>query len=161
MSESPRDARRDWLARVLGVELGTADHADDFPPLWTAAMSAWRTGIEQVDGGIAALGKRLGASEDARLRQIAEIGLNAITGNHKVRTMAALMDVSAAAAGKRAAAAAKAETQVTDFMIHLSRDPRVAACDENPFGVPVGVRETLVPLLQRLEGLLARAAAAS
>lgn len=69
------------------------------------------------------------------------------------------MEVSGANAETRPTLAAKAEPQVTDFMLHLSRDPRVAACDTNPFGVQVAVRETLVPLLERLESLLVDAAA--
>jgi hypothetical protein len=131
----------------------------DFPKRWEAAMAAWRSGIEQVDAEIEALGKHLTASDDRRLRSISETGLNAITGDHKVRAMAALMEVSGASTATRPKLATNAEAQVMDFMLHLSRDPRVAACDDNPFGVKVAVRETLVPLLERLESLLAGATA--
>jgi hypothetical protein len=142
-----------------GVQTAAVDPEGDFMRRWAAAMQAWRSGLELVDEQIEALGKHLKASDDTRLRNISQTGLNAITGNHKVRVMAALQDVSHADPATLPRLAAKAAQQVLDFQDHLSRDSRVAACDSNPFGVTVAVRQTLVPLLGRLEGLLSSAAA--
>lgn len=101
MSGTPAQSQQDWVQRVLGVATSSApsgaptgsaqigDNAGvitdgaDFPKRWEAAMAAWRSGIEQVDAQIEALGKHLTASDDQRLRAISETGLNAITGNHK------------------------------------------------------------------------------
>ena len=165
-------AKREWIERVLGVPLGAtadgthagggpgADEAEDadFATRWKAAMAAWQSGIETVDGQIEQLGRHLGGSDDERLRGIADKGLNAITGNHKVKVMAALLGVTQASPTDLPARAAKAEGLVLEFQDHLLRDARVAACDSNPFGINVAVCATLVPLLGRLETLLASVA---
>jgi len=174
MSAGQEQARSQWVGRVLGfrrqpgaptpdgADAGGAEAGDDadFDTRWAAASAAWQAGVESVDKQIESLGKHLTASDDERLRDISETGLNAITGNHKVRFMAAIRDVSTANPEARAKAAAKAEQQLIEFLDHLTRDPRVEACDSNPFGVTVAVRDTLIPLLDRLDGLLGTAVAA-
>jgi len=63
-----------------------------------------------------------------------------------VRFMAALME---AEGGSPKARATLAEI-IPGFRQHLDSDERVEACDENPFGVAMSVRATLIPALDRL-----------
>jgi hypothetical protein len=99
-----------------------------------------------VDGQIAALQKALLASDDEELQEIGQYGVNGITGNFKVKLMAALMGVEAG----RDADRAKLAALVPQFRAHLDSSERIAACDDNPFGVTVSIRATLGPALDRL-----------
>jgi hypothetical protein len=150
-----------WIERVLGCqptpsESDAAGQApkDAFTARWASAYADWQSAMETVDGQIAALQSALRNDDNPQLHKIAETGLNAVTGNHKVPLMAALMDVDRAAAPARAAACAKAQQLALDFGLHISTDPRIAACDKNPFAVPVSVGATLGPALARLDTAL-------
>jgi len=129
-----------WVVRVLGVAL--AEGGVDLKQ----AAEAWRAASEAVDGQIAALQAALRQDGDEDLAEIAEFGLNAITGGYKVRFMAALME---AEGGSPKARATLAEI-IPGFRQHLDSDERVEACDENPFGVAMSVRATLIRALDRL-----------
>ena len=81
-----------------------------------------------------------------KLGPIADFGLNAVTGGFKVPLMAAL------AGAERGAAAdiAKLAELIPRFRAHLESDERVEVCDDNPFGVAMSIRATLVPALDKL-----------
>jgi hypothetical protein len=148
-------AQRAWVRRVLGVELpvpGAQGGGADIG----AARAAWTQAMEQVDAQIAALQAALRKSDDPVLRDIAEFGLNGVTGHHKVRVMAALHELGSGP--PTASAAAKALGVIEPFRTHLETDDRVAACDENPFGAAVSIRATLVPPLAMLQRALREAA---
>jgi hypothetical protein len=133
----------------------TARQADNFPARWAAAKESWQMAIETVDAQLGKLQAALKQSGDAELREIAEFGLNGVTGNHKVRLMAAIMDMDNAKAGDRAAFAKRMQQLISDFQGHLAADERVTACDENPFDVPVTVRATVGKGLSGLADALA------
>lgn len=140
-----------WVERVLGYTFagpgaGTASGS------FTDAAAAWRAAMESVDGQIAQLQAALRQTDDGDLHEIAEYGLNAVTGGHKAKLTAALMGAERGAAGDRAKLAAL----IPPFCAHLESDERVEAVDENPFGVAMSVRATLLPALDEL----ARGAAA-
>lgn len=151
-----------WVEQVLGIALppprpDDADetHPDDgFAARWEAARAAWQSAIETVDGQIGALQAVLRKEDNTDLRAIAETGLNAVTGHHKVKLMAAIMDVTRAGDEARPAACAKAQQMALEFSVHISTDARVAACDANPFSVPVAIAATLAPALAGLETIL-------
>ena len=152
-------AKRAWVARVLGVAMpqaGAAQRGAAANGGFAAARAAWSSAVEQVDGQITALQAALRQSGDNDLRAIAEYGLNGVTGNHKVRLMAALQDIGTGPASPRAAATAIAV--ITPFRAHLASDERVAVCDENPFGVAVAIRATLDPPLAALQRVLTQTA---
>ena len=88
------------------------------------------------------------------MKAIGDAGLNAVTGNHKVKLMAALIGVGQASDTTRQAACKKAEQLALEFGLHLASDPRVAACDKNPLGIAVSISKTLGPALARLEIVL-------
>jgi hypothetical protein len=133
-----------WIARVLSVQRDGA--VDTAPRSLGEAAADWRAASEMVDGQIAALQKALLASDDEELQEIGQYGVNGITGNFKVKLMAALMGVEAG----RDADRAKLAALVPQFRAHLDSSERIAACDDNPFGVTVSIRATLGPALDRL-----------
>lgn len=121
---------------------------------WQAARSAWQDASEAVDGQMAALAKALRDTGDEELQEIAEFGLNAVTANHKTPVMAALMDIGSGAPDAIAKGGPKALKAVQAFRQHIDTDERVAACDENPTGVPVSIKATFGPALAQLEAAL-------
>ena len=91
---------------------------------WTAAKTHWQDAIETVDRQVAALQKELLKTGDGDLKEIAEFGLNGVTGNHKVPLMAAIRDVDGAAPEVRSKAANQALSR--DRQVRESHQPRRA-----------------------------------
>lgn len=114
------------------------------------AIATWRQSSEAVDGQISALQQAMAVSNDEELVEISEFGLNGITGNFRVPLMAGLASVQAG----NMADAARLKRIAAAFRKHLERDKRVAACDDNPLGVAVSIRRTLVPALNAIEASL-------
>ncbi len=123
-----------------------------FSARWQPVKEAWVEASYTADQQIAVLARILRNSTDARLTKIAEFGLNAVTAGHKVAVMAAIREI--AAAHDPAKAAPKALQAVRGFRNHLERDPRIAACDQNPFGATVTLRAILGDALEKMEAVL-------
>lgn len=136
----------EWVRRVLGVKIGDAGAAESAEAVGRALLE-WRAVSDLVDNQIARLQATLRGSDDEELAAIAEFGLNGVTGNHKVPLLAALMGASAGNAGDRA----KLPGIVLAFRNYLENDEAVEACDENPFGVTVSIRQSLVAALKQVE----------
>lgn len=145
-------ARDAWVARVLGVEVQPAPRVET--KAFADAARAWREASEAVDGQITELQALLRRSGDPELAAIAEYGLNAITGGFKVKLLAALRDVAAAGTQATPQQIARARQAAASFRAHLDREPRVQACDDNPFGIRMSIRGTLGPALGRLDAAL-------
>jgi hypothetical protein len=144
MSGTDTETRRAWITRILGVQFAPGG-ASDLP----GAIAAWQSALEAVGAQITALQRVLRPEPDPDLQDIAEFGLGAMTGSHKVKLQAALLEM---APGPKAAAALKL---VDVFRAHIAADPRIAACDANPFQVPMSIRRTLTPALDALHTALA------
>jgi hypothetical protein len=125
-----------------------------FRAAWDKAGKAWQGAIETVDARIAQLQARLRSSPDAALQGIAERGMNDLTGNFKVKVMAAVRGLAGADQRGLAKAASAVVDLVEDFQDFLQHDLRVELCDSNPFGVPTEIRATLVPALAGLADAL-------
>jgi hypothetical protein len=146
MADAAKDA---WVERVLGVTRPGAGAAWD-PAVLARAAEGWQRAIEAVDRQIEALRRQLSGSDDEELNEIAEFGLGALTGGHKVAVTAALLDAQAGnPRGRQALRAA-----VAGFREHLTRDPRIAACDDNPFELPMTISATLLPALDGIAACL-------
>jgi len=143
------EAQRTWVKRVLGVE--RAPPVTGKPDL-SAALAGWRQALDALDGQISALQAVLRGAPDEDLHEVAEFGLNAMTGSHKVKIQAALMELQSGDANPRKIGAAAA--LVESFMAHIASDKRIAACDANPFGVALSIRRTLTPALEGLKAAL-------
>ena len=148
MNGADSETRRAWISRVLGV-----DFAAGGAPLNLAdAVAAWQRALDAVGAQITALQKVLRPAPDPALQDIAEFGLGAMTGSHKVKLQAALLEIPAgAASGPKAVAAARLADA---FLAHVAADPRIAACDANPFQVQMSIRRTLTPARAALRGAL-------
>lgn len=139
----------DEVERLLA---GGASVPGDFAKRWQAARQQWQQASDAVDAQIAQLRAQLRNETDEDLQRIAEFGLNAVTGGHKVPMMAVMRELDAGEATPQAINEARAV--VEDFLEHVQTDGRVAACDANPFKVKVSVRGTLGPALQSLAAAL-------
>ena len=142
-----------WVGRVLGVTLpggGQAGGSGGAPRApgraFGAACAEFQAASEAVDAQIGSLQAALRGQEDGELQEIAEYGLNALTGNHRVRLMAALIGAQRGNAGDLA----KLPALIAGRKDFLDEDDRVEACDDNPFGVAVSIRTTLGAALDRL-----------
>ncbi|MBW4090456.1 MAG: hypothetical protein HIU82_05015 [Proteobacteria bacterium] len=154
------DAQAAWVQRVLGVALpssrglgggtGGGTAAD-----WPAARRAWQAASEAVDSQIAGLQAVLRRSGDDTLEEIAEFGLNGVTGNHRVRLMAALMELGSGDPVAMRKSGPKALGIVRAFDSFLGASEAIEVCDANPFGVAVSIRTTLGAALQQMATALA------
>jgi hypothetical protein len=153
------DAKDQWVQRVLGVApgAGAGSPPGDFRRQWQQAVQVWESASEEVNTQIDKLGQILRASDDKTLRDIAEFGLNAVTGNHLVPLRAALLDIARTGDAVPAGLREKTADLVNDFEDHLRKDQRVALTQANPFQVPVPIETRLVPALSALGKVLATA----
>lgn len=139
----------------LLANLPSGDAPDGgFDAQWKSATEIWQAATDRVDKQIEALTGVLKQMDDEELKQIAEFGLFAVTGNNRVPLMAAMRDVSSTTGADRAKAAKKAKGIVAKFAKHLGSDPRIKACDENPFGASVSIAKTLGAALKKLDTTL-------
>lgn len=160
-----RDAAKDeWVLAVLGIDLSAtpSDAAafakEPFRSRWTTLRDDWSEASYAADQQIGVLQIALRKSGNEDLAQIANFGMNALTGNFKVQLMAAMKDLDSANDDKVPKAAAKALPVIRGFRKHLSSDPRVKACDANPFGVSMSLAATLDGALGPMERLLSQTA---
>lgn len=150
------DAKAQWLKAVLGFALPA--RAPSTPsravPDWRVVRRDWQAANEAVDGQIAALQAALRKSGDDELEEVAEFGLNGITGNHRVRLTAALIELGDDDAATLQKAGPKTLGLIDAFRSYLESSEAVEVCDGNPFDTPVAIRATLVPALAQLAAAL-------
>jgi hypothetical protein len=117
------------------------------------ARDRWQTAKASTDSGLNRLQTALRARSNPRLHRIAEFGFHGVTAGLQVGVAAALIDCerSSWTDPKINAKAAQAIVGVTRF---LESNPMVALCDDNPFGVNVGLRTTLLPTLTEFAATL-------
>ena len=93
-------------------------------------------------------------TDDEELHEIAEFGLNGVTGDLKVPFMAALQELEASSGPKLTQSAGKVRDAATKFQAYLASDETVTVCDKNPFRVNVTIRKLLVPALAEIQKVL-------
>jgi hypothetical protein len=154
----PNGSQRTWVQTVLGV--GAAKTFDAL----TADLGAARAGLfdardkladalAKADAQVRKLQAVLAVYPDEQLKEIAgspDIGINALTGNYRVRVLAALRDIETATPDKLPAALKKASILVSGFTSHIGSSDRIDACENNWLKVPVKLRETINPALADL-----------
>ena len=124
-----------------------------------AARDTMNEALARSDAQIRKLQALLAVHPDKDLKEIAgsaDFGINALTGNYRVKVLAILRDLDGASPDALPAALTKARTLVAGFQNHVQSSEPLAACDENPLGVPVGVRQLLTPALSQLSGAIER-----
>jgi hypothetical protein len=152
LSASSLDNKSAWVARVLGVAVGgNGGASSDGSSLdWPSLRAAFDEAVSSVDEQIAALQTSLKNSGDDTLEEIAEFGMNGITGNHRVPLMATMIEIDQGGSEAVRISGPKLAKLATEFKAYLDSDERVGVCDDNPFGVPVSIRATLGGALGRL-----------
>ncbi|MGE0385112.1 MAG: hypothetical protein AB7Q97_10310 [Gammaproteobacteria bacterium] len=152
------DAAKEVLDTVTGLldRLFSGIGGDDAARAWSDAAAAWQSAADEVDRQIGALQAALRRSDDEELKEIAEFGLNAVTGNFKVPLLTAIRELNGAGPQQRAKAAEGVQRAAKDFANHIASDPAIDACDRNPFGVAVTIRTTLGPALEQLGAVAGR-----
>ena len=123
------DEQNAWTRRVLGVSLPQAGGAGaeydlddlglDMADLWKAARTAFDRANADVDRQIAALQVELRQSNDEELEEIADSGLNALTGNTRVPLVAALIEAGPGDPAQVRAAAPKLTRAIAAFRAHI------------------------------------------
>ena len=140
-----------WITRVLGVSPDGASLSAAEPPGAAIDVRAtWRDAKESTDAALNALASELRTYGDPDLERIADFGLFGIGKTENVGLNKALIEFAGAAAERRATAAKKLREAVGAYRTIIAGD-LVAEIDGNPFGVKVGVRETLGRALDQIE----------
>jgi hypothetical protein len=162
-----RDAL-DRAAAAGGPDAETPDEAA--AAAWQAARKAWQDANDAVNDQINGLRTALleaakegdGDTEGLALAltDLAENGLNEITEDHRVRLMAAVQELAGGTPAAMRKSGARALALIEGFESFLGSNPKIAACDDNPYGAPVSIRATLTPPLRQMAAAL-RAATAS
>ncbi len=158
--------QREWIARVLGIKLDVAPTTEtaaegefntdlddlglEVGDLWQAARKAFDAATTSVSAQVSALQHELRASDDYQLEAIAEFGLNGLTNNTRVPLLAALLEAGDGSKANLQVIAPKIEKAAQAFMSQLGSDPRVGACDKNPFGVDVAIVATYQGAVEQL-----------
>jgi hypothetical protein len=156
-----------WVQRVLGVTLsapGQKGGANGAAPGWQTARQVWQDANDavndQINGLRTALLNRARQGDDGMeglaeaLGVIAENGLNAITEDHRVKLMAAVMQLGGGDVVAVQKFGAKALDMITAFQTFLDSSEKIEVCDANPFDAPVSIRATLGPPLQQMVAAL-------
>jgi hypothetical protein len=159
--------KAEWIQRVLGFTVPAQSRpggGNGAQPSWQAVLDGWRQANDAVNVQINALRAGLLAAaksgeNDAdeyaeELVDIAENGLNAITGDHRVKLQAAVVEIGAGNTEAVKKSRAKTLASIQAFQAFLDRSEKIAACDANPFRVPVAIRATLGPALRQLAAAL-------
>lgn len=150
------DAKRTFaelVALLKGLNQQSASKNDTgaFRQEWPAAKAVWIAAIEEVDEQIDRLQRALRASDDEDLVEIAEFGLNGVTGNFRTPVMKAVRELDVALDEYLGLAAQALSTAVGAFREHVKSSQEIMACDENPFNVKVTIRTTLGAAFDSLE----------
>lgn len=129
------------------------------PSRWKQAYDHWLDANDNLDKQLNALREAIlqetGYPEFAtELAEIARVGLNALTGNNRVKLMAALQVLGSGDAASLNAHGEKVLSAIAAFKAHLDGNIQVDACEGNPWDVDVSIRDTLYPPLDKLSAIL-------
>lgn len=150
-------AKAQWIERVLGVELPATTSqtaAPDPAARWRDAVQVWRAASDTADTQIGKLRTAMLATGHDQLQEIARSHLGEVIGDKTEALREAVSEIGGGEDGKLAKGRAQAMGALRAFRNHLARDIRVAACDDNEFGIAVSLRTTLDPALAAMEAAL-------
>jgi hypothetical protein len=136
----------------------------DFQRAWSAARQIWIACMETIDGQLNQVAGKMRASKDPDFKRIADLGLPALTENHKTPVMQALFALEGSTGAQRLAAAAKAKAAIGAFRSHVASSKQMKALDEHSqaaFGVTLTLRSEINKGLATLDQALAVLEAAS
>jgi len=144
------------LAAEQAAEAGSGG---DPAARWSSIRQAWLASLNGIAQQLADLGRALEASGDTDFVTIAAGPLPEFAASFRERFDALdRLIIGGAELGGEPAAASEALGMVRDVRAMLGADAVVDACERNPLGVSVAIRDTLGPVLARAEALFAEAA---
>ena len=151
-------AQKEWISRVLGVGVGGTGGPIDGgdAEAWRAARDAYQSALTAVDGQISALAKALLASGDEDMQEIAAYELGQMIATNRTAVLDILRSASSGDGDRLRTAAPKIRDAASVYRAQLDTDPRIAACDANPFSVSVSIRSTLARALAGLDAVAER-----
>jgi hypothetical protein len=136
------------LHTLLGSKGGTRPNLGD-------ARRTWQEAKETAGLQIGQLQDKMRATKIPLFAQIADRGLNGITGRLQVGLQVALAELDGADEAGRATAVTKARASIADFRDFLRSDPVLPLLEENPLGVTISLRADLSDVLDKIEQTLA------
>ena len=117
-------------------------------------LEVWTEAKEAALGHLGTLQSALRARKSTLLDQVADKGLNGITGRLQVGMQVALMEVERAGGDSRDAARKKALAAVGAMRTFLQSDQTLSLLEKNPFKVPMPIRAELGRALDQIEASL-------
>ncbi|MDR3518805.1 MAG: hypothetical protein P4M00_23650 [Azospirillaceae bacterium] len=138
----------------------TAERAAEAPKAWSfadewePAAKAWRQAVASIEHQLSSLRTALLNSEDDDLEDIADFGLASITESYRDDLMDLVNQVSIDPDAVKRETVGAMRALISGFRELLRSSPRVAACDDNPFGVAMALRETLEGAMDKIEAAL-------
>jgi len=152
-SDETRQLREAWVTRVLGVHFPKEVGAPQLEA-WLAALDSLETAFNSVSSRIEVLRQALANQDEdedvAELVGRAEFGINGFTDGRRVALTGMLLKAGRSDAFAIAATGGDVRKAAQDLLEHLQTDERIAACDENPADIEVGIVDTLRPALGAL-----------
>ena len=113
-------------------------------------LALWQDAKDEVDAGINQLVAALRAEKDPDLDQIADRGLIGVTGGNTVKLMAAFLELRGATAETRPKAAGVLRKAAESYRSTVFAHPLIDLIDNNPWGVQVGMKSRLEPVLDTI-----------
>ncbi|MCV2869869.1 hypothetical protein OEW28_14640 [Defluviimonas sp. WL0002] len=131
---------------------------------WQQARDAWLDANLSLDSQLNALRAAILAEQEHpefadALKTVAEVGLNALTGDHRVKLMGAIQMLGRGDAVSMKKHGGKALAAISALRTFLDGNERVDACEGNPWDVDVAIRDTLYPPLDQMMGILQKSQA--
>ena len=141
----------DWVKRALGLDvaraIATAQATGSHAAVWQAALAT-------VERQLAGLATHLSRRTDAASHNVAMVLLPMLAELGKPVTDA-LRELDRAAPGSATRAESVALDRIATGLLEIKLDRRIAAVDNNPFGVPVSMAASLTEALRRVSAGIA------
>lgn len=148
-----------WLSALRAPAPSADPRAAAPAKSWRDAYAAWQDAKDTIDGQLNALSAHLRRTNDKEMIAIADHGLLRMTNDCFVPARAAFMDFGMARPADRPKLAREAMRRAAALRSQIEADERVAVCEDNPFGVAVTIRKSLIGALDGIVATLEQSAA--
>jgi hypothetical protein len=150
------DVKAEWITRHLGIDLAhlLTEVADEPAEPTESVMRVWRDAKDTVDAQLAKLQTALRLKGTSLAQTVAGAGLAPFTRGLQVKLVVALMQYEGSASDNRAKAVAAVRAATAALRDRLRTERVFRLLDNNAFGVPVSVRDTLTEALDDIDHLL-------
>jgi hypothetical protein len=126
----------------------------EFQKQWAAAKRVWIESLETIDQQLDQVRAKMLACGDPKFKIVADLGLPALTENHKTPVMKGVFELNGPPGDARNNAALKTQASILAFRTHLNSSHLIRALDEHSkvaFGVQMTLRAEIAKGLSALE----------